>query len=229
MREDGSLDEALESAMDELTAAFSEPIDVEQTLTRVTAAAVHLVDGADYADVMLIDKGEFRSVAPTDPLVGDLDRVQMDHQRGPCLEATTDNSVVRSPDLGQDTRWPEFAASAARFGVHSVASFQLFTHRHGSGALNVLSKRSHAFDVHAEAALAMLATHAAITLIAADRQTQFESALASRDVIGQAKGIVMERYKLDASRAFATLVKLSQDTNTPVRVVAQRLVASIIE
>ena len=229
MREDGSLDEALESAMDELTTAYSEPIDVDQALTRITAAAVHLVDGADYADVMLIDKGEFRSVAPTDPLVADLDRVQMDHQRGPCLEATTDNPVVRSIDLGEDQRWPEFAASAARFGVHSVTSFQLFTHRHGSGALNILSKRSHAFDVNAEAALAILATHAAITLIAADRQTQFESALASRDVIGQAKGIVMERYKLDAGRAFATLVKLSQDTNTPVRLVAQRLVASILE
>ena len=215
--------------MDELTTAFSEPIDVDQALTRITAAAVHLVDGADYADVMLIDKGEFRSVAPTDPLVADLDRVQMDHQRGPCLEASTDNPVVRSIDLGEDQRWPEFAASAARFGVHSVTSFQLFTHRHGSGALNVLSKRSHAFDSHEEAALAMLATHAAITLIAADRQTQFESALASRDVIGQAKGIVMERYKLDAGRAFATLVKLSQDTNTPVRLVAQRLVASILE
>jgi hypothetical protein len=74
MREDGSLDEALESAMDELTTAFSEPIDVEQTLTRITAAAVHLVDGADYAEVMLIDKGECRSVAPADPLVADLDR-----------------------------------------------------------------------------------------------------------------------------------------------------------
>jgi hypothetical protein len=60
--------------MDELTTAFSEPIDVEQTLTRITAAAVHLVDGADYAEVMLIDKGECRSVAPADPLVADLDR-----------------------------------------------------------------------------------------------------------------------------------------------------------
>src|SRR5437868_5947221 len=98
MPEDGSLDEALESAMDELTSAFSEPLDIEQTLTRITAAAVHLVDGADYADVMLIDKDEFRSVAPTDPLVSDLDRVQMDHNRGPCLEATTDNSVVRCGD-----------------------------------------------------------------------------------------------------------------------------------
>ena len=215
--------------MNELTTAFSDPVDVEQTLTRVTAAAVQLVDGADYADVMLVDNGEFRSVAPTDPMVTELDRVQMDHQRGPCLEAAAVNSVVRSVDLRQDPRWPEFATAAVESGVHSVASFQLFTHRQGSGALNVLGKRSHALDLHAEAALAMLATHAAITLIAADRQTQFESALASRDVIGQAKGIVMERYKLDAGRAFSTLVKLSQNTNTPLRVIAQQLVASVIE
>jgi transcriptional regulator with GAF, ATPase, and Fis domain len=215
--------------MHELTTAFSEPIHVEETLTRVTAAAVHLVDGADYADVMLLDNGEFRSVAPTDPLVTDLDRVQMDHRQGPCLEAAAVNSVVRSADLRREPRWPEFATSAVEFGVHSVVSFQLYTHHQGSGALNVLSKRSHGLDLHAEAALAMLATHAAITLIAADKQTQFESALASRDVIGQAKGIIMERYKLDAGRAFSTLVKLSQDTNTPLRLLAQRLVASVTE
>ena len=75
----------------------------------------------------------------------------------------------------------------------------------------------------------MLATHAAITLIAANTQIQFESALASRDVIGQAKGILMERYKLDAGRAFALLVQLSQDTNTPLRLVAQQLIASLVE
>jgi AmiR/NasT family two-component response regulator len=75
----------------------------------------------------------------------------------------------------------------------------------------------------------MMATHAAITLIAADKDTQFQSALASRDVIGQAKGIIMERYKLDAGRAFALLVKLSQDSNTPLRSVAQRLVDSLLD
>jgi AmiR/NasT family two-component response regulator len=74
----------------------------------------------------------------------------------------------------------------------------------------------------------MLATHAAITLIAADKETQFKSALASRDVIGQAKGIIMERYKLDAGRAFALLVKLSQDSNTPLRLLAQQVVDSLI-
>jgi AmiR/NasT family two-component response regulator len=73
----------------------------------------------------------------------------------------------------------------------------------------------------------MLATHAATALIAADRQTQFESALASRDAIGQAKGILMERFRLDAVRAFSLMTKLSQDTNTPVRIIAQRVVDTI--
>ncbi len=215
--------------MRELTTPFSRPIDVEQTLTRVTAAAVDLVDGVDYADVMLREAGGFRSLAPTAPLVSDLDQVQMHHQQGPCLEAAQADSVVRSPDLRREQRWPEFVAAAIAAGVYSTLSFQLYTHHQGSGALNLLSTRAHAFDVRAETTLAMLATHAAITLIAADRDTQFRSALASRDIIGQAKGIIMERYKLDAGRAFALLTKLSQDSNTPLRLVAQRLVASLID
>lgn len=73
----------------------------------------------------------------------------------------------------------------------------------------------------------MLATHATITLIAARKEVQFESALASRDVIGQAKGIIMERFKLDATRAFALIAKLSQDGNIPVRIIAQRIVDSL--
>jgi len=230
MPADHSLNEALESAMFELTTPFSRPIDVEQTLTRVTAA-VHLVDGADYADVMLREDGEFRSIAPTATVVSDLDGVQMRHRQGPCLEAAQVDSVVRSPDLRREHRWPEFCAAAIELGVYSILSFQLYTHHRGcgSGALNLLSTRTNAFDVGAETTLAMMATHAAITLIAADKDTQFQSALASRDVIGQAKGIIMERYKLDAGRAFALLVKLSQDSNTPLRSVAQRLVDSLLD
>ena len=230
MPPDPSLNEALASAMLTLTTPFSRPIDVEQTLTRVTAA-VHLVDGADYADVMLREDGEFRSIAPTATVVSDLDGVQMRHRQGPCLEAAQVDSVVRSPDLRREHRWPEFCAAAIELGVYSILSFQLYTHHRGcgSGALNLLSTRTNAFDVGAETTLAMMATHAAITLIAADKDTQFQSALASRDVIGQAKGIIMERYKLDAGRAFALLVKLSQDSNTPLRSVAQRLVDSLLD
>jgi len=231
MPPDPSLNEALASAMLTLTTPFSRPIDVEHTLTRVTAAAVHLVDGVDYADVMLREDGEFRSIAPTATVVSDLDGVQMRHRQGPCLEAAQVDSVVRSPDLRREHRWPEFCAAAIELGVYSILSFQLYTHHRGcgSGALNLLSTRTNAFDVGADTTLAMMATHAAITLIAADKDTQFRSALASRDVIGQAKGIIMERYKLDAGRAFALLIKLSQDSNTPLRSVAQRLVDSLLD
>ena len=212
--------------MRELTTAFSKPVDLEQALTRVTATAVDLIDGVDYADVMLVDSGNFRSMASTASLVVDLDQTQMNHGQGPCLEAAVADSVVRSVDLRHEQRWPAFASAAIDFGVLSVLSFQLYTHHEGAGALNLLSRRSHAFDIKAETALAMLATHAAITLIAADRETQFQSALASRDIIGQAKGIVMERFTIDAGRAFALIAKLSQDSNIPVRQVAQRLVSS---
>jgi transcriptional regulator with GAF, ATPase, and Fis domain len=223
---DDPLDLAIASAMHELAEAFSMPIDVEQTLTRITAAAVYLVDGVDYADVMLLDGDEFRSIAPTAELMTDLDRLQMHHQQGPCLEAAEVGSVIRSTDLRLERRWPVFAAAAMELGVYATLSFQLYTHHHGSAALNLFSSKSHAFDIHAETTLAMIATHAAITLIAADKETQFQSALASRDVIGQAKGILMERFKLDASRAFALLAKLSQNSNTPLRLVAERLVDS---
>ena len=81
-------------------------------------------------------------------------------------------------------------------GVLSTLSFQLYTHHQGAGARNLFGKVPHAFDIKTETALAMLATHAAITLIAAEKDTQFQSALASRDTIGQAKGIVMERFKI---------------------------------
>jgi len=93
--------------------------------------------------------------------------------------------------------------------------------------MNILSKQPNAFDIKAEATLAMLATHAAITLIAAEKETQFESALASRDLIGQAKGVIMERFKLDAGRAFAMLTNLSQDSNIPLRQIAEKLVESL--
>jgi transcriptional regulator with GAF, ATPase, and Fis domain len=210
--------------MRDLAAGFSKPIDVEHTLTRVTSAAVDLVDGVDYADVMLVHEGGFRSIAPTDPLVTDLDSAQMRHNQGPCLEAAVADSVVRSPDLHEEHRWPAFVGAAIELGVRSMVSFQLYTRHDGAGALNLMSTKAHAFDIHAETALAMLATHAAISLIAAEKETQFQSALASRDLIGQAKGMLMERFNLDAGRAFALLAKLSQDTNIPVRTVAQRIV-----
>jgi transcriptional regulator with GAF, ATPase, and Fis domain len=224
MTETDRFNNLLENTMIELTSAFSAHLDPDVALGHITTAAVDLIEGIDYADVMLIESGSYRSIAPTAQVVTDLDDAQMRLQQGPCLEAAASDSIVRAPDLRHDQRWPGFAAAALDQGVHSVLSFQLYAHRNGTGALNLFGKRPHALDIQSEATLAMLATQAAITLIAARKEDQFESALGSRDVIGQAKGIIMERFRLDATRAFALITKLSQDGNIPVRRIAQQVV-----
>ena len=93
------------------------------------------------------------------------------------------------------------------------------------GALNLFGTKPDVFTAENEAIGAMLATHAATALIADDERLQFQSALASRDIIGQAKGMIMERFDVDAVRAFELLRKLSQNSNTRLASVAEELVS----
>jgi GAF domain-containing protein len=220
----GDREASIRTTMAELTHPHVRDTHLDDTLASVTHAAVRLMAGVDYADVLLIDKDGFQSAAATSPLVTELDAVQVGLQQGPCFEAAVRAEVVTCPDLRSDERWPEFAAAAVDAGVRSMMSYQLYTHQHGTGALNLLGSVPTTFGFQEQVIGAMLATHAAIALLAANKQEQFESALASRDLIGQAKGMIMERFQVNAVKAFELLTKLSQDANTPVRHIAQRIV-----
>jgi GAF domain-containing protein len=218
-------DQQLHAAMAELANNF--PLyagEVEDTLASVTTAAVELIRGVDHADILLTDGGRFASMAPTAPIAKELDAIQQRLQEGPCLQAATTDLVIRCTDLRDEPRWPQFAAAATKLGVYSMLTFQLYTHRGGTGALNLLGSTPRAFTQEAEAVGAMLATHAALAVSAANAREQFSSALASRDHIGQAKGIIMERFDIDAVQAFEMLKTLSQDTNTPLRDLAERVI-----
>ena len=173
---------------------------------------------------MLIQDGRFWSVAPTDPLVTHLDSLQMEFKEGPCLQAAVSDAIIRSGDLQRDERYPTFAGAAEAVGVRGVTSFQLYTNRGGAGALNLFSREPNTVDSDGEIIGAMLATHAAGLMMTVNRRQEFESALASRDLIGQAKGVIMNRFSVDSVRAFELLVKQSQNTNTPVRIIAQQIV-----
>jgi transcriptional regulator with GAF, ATPase, and Fis domain len=210
-------------AMAELAATGGGHTSIEKTLFELTSAAVHFISGVDCADVLLIKDGEFHSLAATSPIAANLDQVQLSTAEGPCLDAAERDVIVRSNDLRSETRWPRFAPQAVSAGIHSVMSFRLYTEGRDSGALNLLGYEPGSFAAEPEALGAMLATHAAVSLTAANRQHQFESALASRDVIGQAKGIIMERFDVDAVRAFELLRRISQESNTPVSQIAARL------
>jgi hypothetical protein len=164
-------------------------------------------------------------MAATSQLAIDVDGIQEQLCEGPCLDAADGDSLVQCDDLREDSRWPRFSKGAVAIGVHAMLSFQLYTHDNRKGALNLFGLKSGVFNAKDQAVGAMLATHAATALIAHDRERQFQAALPSRDVIGQAKGMIMERFTVDATRAFELLRKLSQDANTPLVDIAAGLVA----
>lgn len=212
--------------MARLTETLIKSTEIGATLHSVAAAAVDLIAGVECADVLLISgPDDFQSVAATSPLAVDVVNFQRRLGEGPCVDAASGDAVVKCNYLHQDGRWPAFAASAVAAGVSSVMSFQLYTHKARIGVLNLFGCRPGVFDTDAEAVGVMLATYAAIALLAHDKQRQFRSALASRDMIGQAKGMIMERFGIDAARAFGLLKKLSQDSNTRIADVAAQIVA----
>lgn len=200
---------------------------LDELLHTVTTAATELVDGADEADILLIEsRKKFRSHAPTSDLPVRLDELQQQTGQGPCVDAALNQTMVRANNLATDTRWPEFAPAAINAGVYSILSYTLYSGGGSLGALNLIAKRVNAFDDQDEEIGLMLATHCAIAFDAVNKHEQFQSALASRDIIGQAKGMIMERFGVDATRAFELLRKLSQDSNTPLATVAAQLVES---
>jgi GAF domain-containing protein len=211
--------------MAEIAEKYASPTDLNLTLSAVTKAAVRHVPGTYSADILMVrSPGQYESIAPSSPIASRIDDHQQEFREGPCVSAAVGETIVRCDDLRNDARWPRFARAAVAAGVLSMLSFQLYTHDQHRAALNLLGSGPNAFTQDAEALAAMLATHAATALIAHDKEVQFRSALASRDVIGQAKGMIMERFDVDAVRAFELLVRLSQTANTPVTDIAADLV-----
>lgn len=228
--DDADFTETVRTAMAEVTRHFARPTDIDDTLAAITSAAATLIEDVHSVDVLLLEDADtHRSVAATSPLAENLSAVQQEHRQGPCIDAAVGETMVLSHDLREESRWPDFSAKAVAAGALAVLSFQLYTHQSRPScraAFNLFSRNASAFDPEAQAIAAMLATHAAVALIARDRQAQFDSALASRDAIGQAKGMLMERFDIDAVRAFELMRRLSQDTNTPIVTIAARIVTT---
>lgn len=200
--------------------------NAEIALNDLVQSAVKSVPGADFAGItQAAGCGAIDSVAATDDAAVTLDEIQRRHGEGPCLSAAWDNQTIVVDDLTTDHRWPRYRRDALdSTTVRSVMSFRLFSGPRGVGALNFYADRPGVFGDEAVEVGLVYATHAAIAWDVQRRDEQFRSALASRDIIGQAKGMLMERFNIDAVRAFELLKRLSQDGNIPLADVARRLV-----
>lgn len=188
--------------------------------------AAELVHGCSFADVMFIRAGGVVTPVSSDALAVALDHAQEAFGEGPCLTAARHEPLVVANDLGNDDRWPRFGARASEMGVHAAVSYQLFLHRNDTdrfGALNLYGADARGFDDAAIQLGEVFAAQCAAVLAAAVTQEGAQAALESRDVIGQAKGVLMERHKVSASEAFDMLRRVSQRRNLKVREVAQQV------
>jgi transcriptional regulator with GAF, ATPase, and Fis domain len=184
------------------------------------------IPAADYAGVTIVSRRDrVETPAATHAHPRTLDLLQQKHGQGPCMDAATEHEIVYLRDLETDRRWPQFQRDAlSQSPIRSILSFQLFTTRFTCGALNIYSDTANAFEQVSRDLGRVFAAHAAIVWTSVQQGEQFQSALASRDIIGQAKGMIMERYDLDAGQAFELLRKLSQNENIRIADIARKLI-----
>ena len=200
--------------------------DLDGTLAAIAESAVLNVPAAEDASITTVLQGKtVHSAASAGEMGARCDALQGDLGEGPCLESAIEQKTIRIDDMISDDRWPRFAAEAAGMGVRSMICFQLYVEGFNFGSLNLHSTRVRAFGEDAESIGSLFAAHAAIAFSSAREEQQIRAALTTRDVIGQAKGMLMERYKLGAQGAFAMLATLSQESNVKLADIAHQVVA----
>jgi GAF domain-containing protein len=200
--------------------------DSDTVIAELAEHAAVEIPGAEYAGVTVTRNAkQIDTPAATHkwPLL--LDEIQQRHGEGPCLTAAWEEKTIYVADLTADERFPLYARDAlAETPIRSVMAFQMWIAGEQMGALNVYAETAHAFGPQTREVGLVFAAHSSVAWNAARRDEQFKKALTSRDVIGQAKGMLMERYGVNAIQAFDLLRKLSQDSNTPLIQIAADLV-----
>jgi len=217
----------LAGRLSELARELQQEQDTEAILAIIVHAARELIPHVTEASVSLvIGRREIQSRAASGELPLRVDALQSESGQGPCLDAAYDQRVVRVPDLSKDKRWPDFAQAAYDIGARSMLSIQLFVEGDKLGALNLYGDEVNVFDEESEQIALLVAAHAAIAFSDAKEIEQLTQALDTRDLIGQAKGILMERFKITPQQAFLVLTKASSESNIKLRDVADHLTSS---
>jgi GAF domain-containing protein len=205
----------------------SEP-DMQHTLQGVVEAAAQNLDGEVWASVSLVkDRREVQTPAVSDDRAGWADQLQYELEEGPCLDAIWEQETFQIDDMSADERYPRWTrAVAEQTGIRSSLSLQLFTdaEQNSLGGLNLYSPQPGAFDAETRAEALAFAAQAAVALRSAQTEENLRSGMATRNLIGMAQGILIERLRLTPDQAFAVLSRLSQESNTKLRDVARRLV-----
>ncbi|MGW5195279.1 GAF and ANTAR domain-containing protein [Kribbella sp. NPDC004138] len=214
-------------AMERVAGSLRYPVEGDDAAKMLTLSAVDTIDSIDHASISVTAKdGRIQTLAPTDEVVARADALQYELGQGPCIEAALDEPVVQVDDLFDDPRWPVFGPKVAEtLGLRAQVAFQFRADPQVRGALNLYANRPHSIGSDDRLMGMMFAKLAAVALGWTRDDASASATLDSREEIGKAVGIVMERYRVDPDRAFAILVHTSQSHNIKLRKVAADIVA----
>jgi transcriptional regulator with GAF, ATPase, and Fis domain len=220
----GRRDLQLAKTFAEIARALVAAETLEETLDMIAHLAVETIRGCEHAGVFLVESGKVSTPAASDDVPRALDRLQYELDEGPCLDAMREHEVFLVQDLSVETRWPRFGPRAVEeTGVKSLLAFRLFAEGETLGALNLYSKQAAAFDQEADELGAVFAAHAAVAMVGARQSQQKDEAIRTRDIIGQAKGILMAQRGVTEDEAFDTLRRASQRMNVKLRDIARQI------
>ena len=219
----------LERDFSQVALALFAPGTVQGTLQEIVDLAQRTIDGCDAAGILVVDGQTATTAAASGPLVLALDQMQIDTGEGPCLDASTRGPRFYAEDLVDDPRWPTFGPLAVAAGIRCVLAHSLSAQR--QSALNLYARLPAAFGATDRARGQLFATLARLALDFAQERASDEKraghlieALQTRELIGQAQGILMERERITADQAFDVLRRASQHVNVKLREVAETLV-----
>jgi len=219
----------LHSSLSEVAEALFAADSVNDTLQRIVDLAELAIEGCEAAGILFVDGDSITTAAASSALVVAVDQLQIDTGEGPCLDASTQWSAFYADDLIDDPRWPTFGPAAVAAGVRSVLAYSLSTDR--PSALNMYARLPAAFGATDRAQGQLFATLARLAIETAEERASDRSkagnlteALRTRELIGQAQGILMERERITADQAFDVLRRASQHMNIKLREVAETLV-----
>jgi GAF domain-containing protein len=202
---------------------------VREIVDGIVELAVSTIEGCDFAALFLTRGGVVTSV-DTDPAIQAIEAREIGSGEGPGVDAVAHQRIIYVDNLADEVRWPNFAPLAHEAGIRSLLSLPVSSDFH-AGALSLYSRYPAAFDVHWRARALILVTLASFALSAAHtredderRLANYVTALASREMIGQATGILIERKRITAEQAFVILRHTSQHYNVKLREVARHLI-----
>ncbi|GAA3741968.1 hypothetical protein HDA32_003362 [Spinactinospora alkalitolerans] len=197
---------------------------VQDVLEEIVRLAVQTVEGCEDAGVLLLErKHGFETPAASSELVRESDKAQFEFDEGPCLDAAREERSFLVADMAQETRWPRYRSRALELGVGSMMGFELFTRKGSFGALDLYSRTANAFDTHSRDIGWVFASHAALALAGAQESADLRTAVQTRQEIGEAVGILVERHRISSTQAFDRLKKVSMDRNIKLREVARHV------